>query len=394
MKLITSLAVIAILFSACKKNPEVEPLPVNSITIDQDGLLLSIDDTVKLQVKTSCQDTCSITWKSNDESIVKVDQEGNIYSLSIGDAFVVASTQNSEPDTCFITVLSYKQFTNEDGLFDDYVRFIKVDKNNVWFSSFSNGAIKYDGTNWQTYDVTNGLLSNNITFVYPETNTNNIWFASTDAGVSLYDGTQWKHFSDSDGLLSNRVNVVKKDNEGNMWFGTDKGVSKYDGTNWESFTTENNMYGFSHNSSIFDIEIDKNNCLYFLNHNAITTLKDGIWSGFETEGTTYSLTIDDNNNMWACGLGGFYKLKDLIWEEQFPDKEENKFVNMVVDSKNDLWIKSYYYLFKYSNGILFESYGKINDEVIHSDGNEIAIDNNDNIWLSKSNEGVFYIETK
>lgn len=394
MKLITSfiLITIAILFSACNKDPEVEH--VDLITIDQDGLLLSINDTVKLQVKTVCHDTCSITWKSSDESIVKVDNEGNLFSLSLGDAFVVASTPNSEPDTCYITVLSYKQFTNKDGLFDDYVRFITVDKNDVWFSSFNNGVIKYDGTNWHPYTVSNGLISNNITFIYPETNTNNIWFASANDGVSFYDGTQWKHFSESDGLLSNQVYVIKRDNAGNMWFGTEKGVSMFDGTNWESFTTENNMYGYSHNSIIFDIEIDDKNCYYFLNHNAITTLKDGKWSGFEPEGTTYSLTIDYKNNIWACGLGGFYKLRDLLWEEQFPDKEHNKFVDMVVDSENNLWIKSYYYLFKYSNGILYESYGKISNEVIHSDGNDIAIDNNDNIWLSKSNDGVFYIKTK
>ncbi|HPM13045.1 MAG TPA: two-component regulator propeller domain-containing protein, partial [Bacteroidales bacterium] len=326
MKLITSfiLITITILISACNKDPEVVPL--NLINIEEDGLLLSINDTVKLQVQTDCDDTCSITWKSSDESIVKVDKEGNLYSLSLGDAFVVASISNSEPDTCYITVLTYKQFTNKDGLFDDYVRFITVDKNNVWFSSFTKGVIKYDGTNWQSYTVSDGLKSNNITFIYPEPNSNNIWFASANDGVSFYDGTQWRYFSESDGLLSNQVHVIKKDNTGNMWFGTEKGISKYDGTNWVSFTTENNMYGYSHNSLIFDIEIDANNCYYFLNHNAITTLKDGKWNGFEPKGTTYSLTIDYENNIWACDLGGFYKLNDLIWEEQFPEKEHNHFV--------------------------------------------------------------------
>ena len=53
----------------------------------------------------------------------------------------------------------------------------------------------------------------------------NIWIA-TSGGVSKFDGTNWTTYTIQDGLINNLVTDIAIDSKGNKWFGTYSGVSK------------------------------------------------------------------------------------------------------------------------------------------------------------------------
>lgn len=54
----------------------------------------------------------------------------------------------------------------------------------------------------------------------------NLWLA-TSQGAVRYDGQHWTTFDAADGLADNQVFDVLEDHEGNIWFATAKGVTRY-----------------------------------------------------------------------------------------------------------------------------------------------------------------------
>ena len=82
-------------------------------------------------------------------------------------------------------------YTQLDGLYGDYVRDIKEDQNgNMWFGIFVDylfdGAItKFDGTNWTSYGVPQGLVDVQVKKLAIDQQ-NKIWIA-TGSGVSKFE---------------------------------------------------------------------------------------------------------------------------------------------------------------------------------------------------------------
>ncbi|NVO03870.1 MAG: T9SS type A sorting domain-containing protein [Bacteroidetes bacterium] len=75
-----------------------------------------------------------------------------------------------------------------DGLYNDYVRDIKVDaNNNIWVGMFADynldgGISGFDGTNWYSYSIGEGLVDKQVIRLAID-KTNNVWIA-TGNGVS------------------------------------------------------------------------------------------------------------------------------------------------------------------------------------------------------------------
>ena len=59
--------------------------------------------------------------------------------------------------------------------------------------------------------------------------TDNIWVGTTDEGVSRWDGHQWHSYTMNDGLSSERISILITSSDGTLWAGTrDSGVNYYD----------------------------------------------------------------------------------------------------------------------------------------------------------------------
>ncbi len=108
---------------------------------------------------------------------------------------------------------------------------------NIWFASFTNGLLRFDGDRFTVIDASYGLASDNIYSVICDDD-GNIW-AGTQNGVDKLtlsnsgDIISIDNFGKYDGFvgIENNGNANFKDNEGNLWFGTIKGAIKYNPSN-------------------------------------------------------------------------------------------------------------------------------------------------------------------
>ncbi len=77
------------------------------------------------------------------------------------------------------------------------------------------------------YGVEEGLIDDRVTDLLLDRN-DNLWVA-TRSGLCCFDGTVFRSFTTKDGLPSNRIRCLFEDRKGHLWLGTDGGVVLYDG---------------------------------------------------------------------------------------------------------------------------------------------------------------------
>ena len=82
-----------------------------------------------------------------------------------------------------------------------------------------------EGLTW--YGVEDGLIDNHVNDLLVDRQ-GNLWIA-TLGGISCFDGRSFRSFTTKDGLPSNRIHCLLEDARGHLWIGTDKCVALYDG---------------------------------------------------------------------------------------------------------------------------------------------------------------------
>ena len=113
-------------------------------------------------------------------------------------------------------------YQTKNGLASNFVTAIAIDKQgNKWFGTSGYGVTNYDGINWISYLPYTPVNSIGIDLL------GNKWFG-TSSGVSKFDGTNWKTYQMFNGLAGNWVGAIAFENQGSIWFATDNGVSKMD----------------------------------------------------------------------------------------------------------------------------------------------------------------------
>ncbi len=70
----------------------------------------------------------------------------------------------------------------------------------------------------------------------------NVWTGTWGGGLSVFDGANWKTFTVDDGLPSNHIFMLEKDEAGIIWIGTSKGLTRYDGKSFETFTRNDGLF--------------------------------------------------------------------------------------------------------------------------------------------------------
>lgn len=59
-----------------------------------------------------------------------------------------------------------------------------------------------------------------------------LWIGSRNYGVFRYDGEKWTNFTISDGLASNSITYILPESKSSVLIATDKGFSRFDGSSW------------------------------------------------------------------------------------------------------------------------------------------------------------------
>lgn len=116
--------------------------------------------------------------------------------------------------------------TRADQYNPDYVVSGVIDhKGDKWFGTWGAGLSRFDGKNWKTYTMSDGLPGNMIHSLKFDQK-GNLWIG-TNGGVSRFDGKGFKNYKMEDGLFSNTVYSIAIDQDGTKWFGTFGGVSRF-----------------------------------------------------------------------------------------------------------------------------------------------------------------------
>jgi len=153
---------------------------------------------------------------------------------------------------------------------------------NVLWAGGAKGLARFDGREWRKFSVDDGLRSNSILDMAPET-ANAVWVIYQDAGQGVSRlqmssaGISVKHFTKAEGLASDNGFMIARDREGRTWVGGERGLSaisrdgsiqrynRADGLLWDDIDTSGFwqepdgtfMFGTSHGLSRFDPRIGR-----------------------------------------------------------------------------------------------------------------------------------------
>ena len=94
----------------------------------------------------------------------------------------------------------------------------------IWIGGYS-GIIRYDGSEFERLDTSEGLTSGRGLF---EDSTGRIWVATNDNGVVVLDGEERTHFTYEEGMTSSSVRTFAEDHNGDIYIGTTAGVCYVD----------------------------------------------------------------------------------------------------------------------------------------------------------------------
>ncbi len=129
---------------------------------------------------------------------------------------------------------SWTQFTVKDGLGDDCIYALAVDKlGRVWAGHLNHGVSVWNGEKWRNYGVTDGPLGSRVFAIATCPTDGDVWIA-TELGVARYSiaDDDWDYFTRASGLPSNQVQAIAFDAGGNIYLGTQcDGIAMADAKN-------------------------------------------------------------------------------------------------------------------------------------------------------------------
>jgi len=112
----------------------------------------------------------------------------------------------------------------------DSVYSICIEKDGTQWIGTNRGVARHIGSNslenWTVFNTSNGLVNNFVQTIAAEPFRKTVWFG-TKGGVSVYDGTNWTSFTIDDGLISNNILFIMTDNNGSVYLCTDAGLMIY-----------------------------------------------------------------------------------------------------------------------------------------------------------------------
>lgn len=173
------------------------------------------------------------------------DTAGNIWAGGVGWAGVDMGLNKYDGE-------NWTTFRVADGLKGGQINTLFGDsKGNVWVSYqglFESAVIsKIDGENTMTHFISSEISTapnfSSVTQIIEASN-GDIWVA-TNSGIGVYNGTTWSTFNMSNGLLQNSITQMAGDGLGNVWVAYNPsqnlGVSMYNGTAWQHFNKDNGL---------------------------------------------------------------------------------------------------------------------------------------------------------
>lgn len=335
--------------------------------------------------------------------------------------------------------INFSQISTKNGLSQNTVRAITIDKNGFIWSGTLDGLNRYDGYNIRSYQPENALSDHRIRDLYVSSN-GNLWVKTYKNEFSCYNpvADTFTHIEDETGKLLTYTNFnesskgkiwiwgptdgaiciqekqnkkfdktvysspsegcsfFKEDSSGNIWIGTRKGLKKITKQGAVQIYY-NDKYSFTHaieiDKKIFFSTLESTLIIYNMQQNSfeeiVTTFGDPLISLYRFSAKEL-LVLTETQRLWIYNIpeNKFY-LSDLNNDIDYTKGE----IWFVRDKQNAVWFYNQSGVLWYCNGIdsKIRKMSLLTTDVavlIKSMHHSFAIDN---IFLDS--KGIFWIAT-
>ncbi|MCR4417020.1 MAG: T9SS type A sorting domain-containing protein [Ignavibacteria bacterium] len=282
---------------------------------------------------------------------------------------------------------------NIPGIPNNSIRKLIIDRfNNMWFLTYGFGLIKFDGSNFITFNTSNSGLTNNDINDIDFDLQGNLWIATSDGGLFKFDGINWvRYWTGNSNIPDNQLTTVHIDKLNRKWVGTKLPamVAYFNDTLWVTFNRTNSGI----NGQIFKIVSDDSNDVWIATGLGISKF-DGIrfQHFFYSRGDEYrDIAIDIHKRIWFGGdnvviyeNGNWTNLSDL-----FPYSLVNKSIinNLIVNGDSVFLVTKNLGLFKVYDST-FVQLSQFNTGIKNNYIKTISIDKNNDYWIGTYGSGL------
>ena len=288
-------------------------------------------------------------------------------------------------------------YTEEEGLLNNNVSSVWVDKNdNIWLGTQA-GVCKFDGVSeWTSYTENDGLINNDVTAVCFDS-FGNLW-AGSNFGLSRYDGEEWIQLTENNfALLDDRVTYINESPEGLIWVGTKTGFSIIDPND----PTGPIMQGAT--------PFGGSTHIAFGDKPLISTALEGLMiydppamdrldeSNGLLSNKVRAVAVDNEGQKWIANSDGisvfsadnnFVQNHEIIFILPPPD-ELNPVEDIKIDSRGTVWAGVYVDYLVTEGGVSYYKDGvwgdlDVDDGLVGPVVRKLDIDSEDNVWVATS----------
>ncbi len=267
-------------------------------------------------------------------------------------------------------------FTRKDGLANEYVFAIGIDKDGYkWFGTNGGGVSRYKDGKWKTYFPMHGLADYWI-YTFASQKDGTLWIG-TWAGANRFDLKTGKFTTYVKELVNEWVYGLGVDSQDRVWFGTEGGVSMYDGSKWQSWTHKDGLGA----ANIEGLLPSNNTGLGTRMRHDLSIMRDG--KSTYNPNYVFSICVDMDNYVWAGTWGGGVGVYDGNKWKNITHKDGlsgNIVYAVIQDDKGYMWFGTNHGVSRYDgdNWLSISVKDGLLDEHVYS---MVATKNGD-IWVA------------
>ncbi len=283
--------------------------------------------------------------------------------------------------------LNYKP---KDGLPSARVHCVAVDANgNIWLGT-AEGLSRYDGVAFQNYGREDGLADVDVRLVYPDDD-GTIWIG-TPSGLSRFDGRRFVNFNRIGDVDVPRITAIHKDPSGMLWCAADPGgLFRFDPDSTITFDQSHGMP----DDYVTQLLKDPNGSIWIGTQQAGAFRIDrdrALHAKADSDQTGLSvsqLTFSQTGHLWMIGSRGMKRIDSGgylvdIGAAPWSNSAVLPLPNGVTWASNNESIQIY------RNSKLIEGRVSLVGGFPFDDISTMTLDSRGNIWLARSDRGVYW----
>jgi ligand-binding sensor domain-containing protein/two-component sensor histidine kinase len=229
-----------------------------------------------------------------------------------------------------------------------------------------------------------------------------LWMGTRGGGLTRYDGVNFNTLTVKNGLVNNYVACIREDAKRNLWIGTINGFCQYNGINFKCYKPDEKDEALTVNEIDFDSKGRKwlaTNQGVILFDEKSKNLYTYIYKKAKIRPSVVNaILVDKDDNVWYGDGDGLYKIKvsgnvyDVIKYGKAKGFMNNSINTLKLDKDGWLWIGTYGDGAYVYNG---KQFSRIDPELelYKKTILDFYFDKHDNVWMATLTDGVAQYNT-